>query len=89
MSKPKTFPEMDPGSFAMVSAETATGILLNLDGKRAIGEDVRYRVYTDLAEAIAEAKRVVGVHKDRDCIILDHEAKPVEMIRPGTATPAR
>ena len=59
-----------PGLFAVLFAETATGIVLDRTGARAVGDAERYLVFTNADEAMRVAAAAIGARPDIECVVL-------------------
>jgi hypothetical protein len=66
------FPHLQPGQYAVVAAETATGIVLNLDGKRHLGAGKAWLIFDSLEEAKKYANQKVLDFPDMECGIYNH-----------------
>ena len=76
-------PDFHAPQVALVHAETWTGIVLTLDGRRYIGSGDVYRVFASRDEAAAYARRKVGEDPDVECVIYDETGRELDVIRPA------
>jgi hypothetical protein len=81
MSAPP-FPALVGDEVALYCAEVATGIILTLDGERAVDDSPRYRVCASLAVAESRARELVEDYPDRECWIVDRDENTLATIRP-------
>jgi hypothetical protein len=77
-----TFPVLEGDQVALVCAEAATGIVLGLDGERALGDVPCYRVCASRAAAEALAYELVTDFPDRECSIFDRDQNQIATFRP-------
>lgn len=85
MSQPDIFAgrKLDAGQFAVIFAESATGILLNLDKTRNLGTEIEYLVFNEFDEALEYAKNKVNNESDIECIIRNANFQSIVVIFQG------
>lgn len=81
MKLPRQFPSLRDAQVAVLVAEGLTGIVLSLDGNRAIADEERYRVCDSIEEARVLIKRLVLEHPLWECVIYDQYANRIEVHR--------
>jgi hypothetical protein len=73
---------LNKGRFSVISAETKTGIILTLDGKRHLGkQDDFHSVFNSIAEAESFAKNKVNTNPDIECSIRDESGEQIKLIK--------
>jgi hypothetical protein len=85
MSQPADFPDMADDEVAVLTVEADTGIVLSVDGTRALGSSQRYRVFRSLDEAIEYSRLALRTHPRWECVILDREGKSLQVVRDENA----
>jgi len=81
MTLPRKFPSLRDAQVAVLAVEGLTGIVLSLDGNRAIADEERYRVCNSIEEARMLIKRLVLEHPLWECVIYDQHANRIEVYR--------
>jgi hypothetical protein len=71
MSRAPGFPKLHDGDYAVVCAERDTGIVLSLDGRRAIDDAQRYRVFASLDAAVSYAADLVAANPGWEAVVFD------------------
>jgi hypothetical protein len=74
------FPALEGDEVALLCAEVATGVILGLDGERALGDVPCYRVCASRAAAEALANELVTAFSDRECLLLDRDQNQLARI---------
>jgi hypothetical protein len=75
------FPVMDAGTYAVLFAETRTGIVLALDGQYALDNSDRYRVFSSFELAKTFANMNIIEDPRREAVILDCRRNVVLTLR--------
>ena len=75
--------KLESGQFAVIHIETATGILLNLDGARNLGTEIEYLVFTEIDKAVEYAQNKVDAEPDIECIVYDSDFSPIVVFQNG------
>lgn len=77
-----TFPTIAFPQVALLYAETRTGIVLFLDGKRFFGTGTVFVVFPNREEAEMHARKAVEENSEIECAIYDHSGSYLAAIRP-------
>jgi hypothetical protein len=83
VTKPEGFPKIHHPQVALAYAESRTGIVLCLDGKRFTGAGEQFMVFGSLELARAYATQKVQDCVEIECAIYDADGKGIESIVPA------
>lgn len=78
MTVPHNFPALREHQFAILTAEGLTGIVLTVNGDRAIADEERYRICDSLDEARRMVRQLVMEHPLWECAIYSRDAIRIE-----------
>jgi hypothetical protein len=78
-------PKIPKGQFALIQAETRTGIVLGLDGKRFKRQGEWFTLFQNLPTATEAAQEIVRSNPEIECVIQDEKNQVVATFR----TPAQ
>ena len=73
-------PNLQPNQFGVIHAETKTGIILNLNGRRHIDGEEAMLVFDSFEEAETYCNQKVSDFPDVECNIIDHLNKRISRI---------
>jgi len=76
------FPSIHGSQVALLHAETRTGIVLALWGRRHVGRDEKYMVFDSLADAETYARRHVERNTEVECWIFGPSGDQLALVRP-------
>lgn len=66
------FPDLRFGQYAVIHAELATGIVLNLDGNRCLGTREAWLIFDSIEEAKAYSNQKILNSPEVECNIYNH-----------------
>jgi hypothetical protein len=79
MTRPKQFPELHEGEYAVLCVEVETGIVLSTSGTRAVETSEKYRIFSTNEQASECAKALVAANSSWECVVLTHEGTVVSI----------
>jgi len=74
------FPEIEEGQYAVLFVELDTGIVLNVNFKRATGQDERWTIFNSFKEAEDFSWHISTENPKVECSIYDFSKKYIETI---------
>ena len=73
-------PLMKENQFAVLQAETVTGIVLQVNGKRNTGQGNVYSVFDDYSSANVFARRIITEKPETECLIYNHRQEALNYL---------
>lgn len=76
-------PLLKNGQFSVLTADTDTGIVLNLEGEYHIGNGEVFRIFDSIDKAVDYCITKTTEYTKFECVIYDHEGKFVRILNPN------